>query len=293
MIWVEDLSYDSEDAKLYLGPGEPIISRDMIQYHLVRNRELTDTIQIIYRNEFLFDGSKPNQSIKSCILDNNIMTHDWRGPLIVKKLVGVGPDPRLDTDIDLEDLRNVIDYFSTYNTDALPAAPEFVKAKGVKIACHAEQLVLGTAEFTSIDVPRDHPVFRKPIAPISQRVGMPLQAYKYPPDSRWKENNEIQDPYRNAPATFLQLKCDLDSDIWGWAPMQWQNPVDSVLVVGVDTDLTTERVQALCRFCHDKMQPLFETASEGGLSRKKVVEFLAKDNFEEFARKLLSKERYE
>lgn len=138
--------------------------------------------------------------------------------------------------------------------------------------------------YSAVDVPKDHPVFYNPIAPISELVGMSVHTRKYPPDRLWEDNHDGS--YENDPATFLHMVPDANSDWWGWAPSEWRGDVGSVLVVrSNDQDVTTQQVEALCRFCQFKMQPLFENGLGGGLvemTKAEVMAYMTPEAFRDY-----------
>jgi len=75
---------------------------------------------------------------------------------------------------------------------------------------------------------------------------------------------------------------------WGWASMEWQNRVGSVLVVRADgKDLSPHQCEVLCDFCESKMQPLFEESCRARTLTMRalkdvVLQQLKKDKFEEY-----------
>lgn len=289
MIWVECVSmYDEEDGpweksevRSFLGPDNPFPQRSPVQRKTVRERDLPNTLKIIYRDTFLFDGSKTNESVVAATQE--AVSHTWMGPVIAMKLNGLGADPRSHMDIDLNDYRDVVDYFTSYRNAGSRTSGPIVK--GVKISCRGEQTTFGTAKYVAVDVPKDHPVFNSPIAPMSELVGLPVRARKYPADRRWRDNT-VSDVFENQAVTFLHQTTDVTSSAWGWAPFQWQNEIGSVLVVRSDKkDITTHLVEALCHFCQNKMQPLFENGLGGGLvdmTREEVTGHITPEKFRQY-----------
>ena len=259
-----------------------------IKHNPLRDRDLTNTLQVLCRDAFLIDGSSVNKSVVQAT--QGAMVHDWRGPILAMKKEGLSIDPRFYLDIDMRDYRDIVDYFISYGAD-FPMEDGNVRGgnknqykkggnvRGVKINCKGDQLKF--PKFAAVDVPAGHPVFLYPIAPISKLVGMPLHTWQYPLDSACQDNPE------NVPATFLHLNTDESSgDWWGWAPMKWQNNVGNVLVVRNDNqDVSVQQVEALCHFCEFKMQPLFANVTGGGfvqMSRAEVLGYLTPEGFKEY-----------
>ena len=264
-----------------------------IQYNPLRDRDLTNTLMVVCRETFLIDGSSVNRSVVKATQGSP--GHDWRGPILAMKKQGLGIDPRLYLDIDMQDYRDVVDYFISYGASESVEDGDVRQrdenhgrkgrqVRGVKINCKGDQEYFGAAGYTAVDVPAGHPIFSEPIAPISKLVGMPLHTQQCPPDNAWKPNHNV---YTNVPATFLHQSTDESSgDGWGWAPWKWQNDVGSVLVVRSDCqDVSVQQVEALCHFCQFKMQPLFENAMGGGLvqmSRAEVMGHLTPEGFRDY-----------
>ena len=272
-------------GKYYASPEYKPIKRN-----LLRGRDLTNTLEVICRETFVIDGSSVNKSVVQAT--QFAMGYKWRGPILAMKKQGLSIDPRFHLDIDMQDYRDVVDYFISYKS-IFPAEDEDVrggnqiqyrngrKVCGVKINCEGAQSKFGAPKFAAVDVPAAHPVFSNPVAPTSKLVGMPLHTWQYPPDSASKDNPT------NVPATVLHRNTDETSgNWWGWAPMKWQNDVGGVLVVrNDDLDVSVQEVEALCHFCQFKMQPLFENALGGGLvqmSRAEVLAYLTPEGFGEY-----------
>lgn len=286
------LTYESSILAALISPDHPFETYMPIGRNPARDRDLPNTLELAYRETFLIDGSERNQSIANSIRDTGVTSHDWRGPLVAMKKKGPGIDPLFYTDMTMEDFRDTVDYLSSYNTPR--ATTPIGKTKGVKIACRGEQLVLGSPEYTAIDIPRDHPVFSTPIVSISKFVGLPVRVFKYAADKRWKDSRDVNDVFRNSPATFLHLEADTSKESWGWAPWYYQNNVGNVLVVGNEGDVTTEQIEILCRFCQFKMQPLFENGIGSGLvemTREEVMGYVTPAKFGEYAAEVREKEK--
>ena len=191
----------------------------------------------------------------------------------------------------MQDFRDVVDFFISHGRRSVQDGEVSSrggkgKFRGVKINCQGDQRTFGCEKFSAVDVPVGHPVFYGPIAQISKLVGMPVHTWKYPAPHCWK-NNLDDKPYENVPATLLhQNTDDISSESWGWAPMQWQNTVGTVLVVRSDgQDVTTRQVEALCHFCQFKMQPLFKNAMGDGevqMTRDEVLGFLTPKAIDEY-----------
>lgn len=124
-MWVEvkEQFEDYEDGFLwdlpflekYLGRSFGALERMEFERNLVRKRDLPKVIEVWMRDNFLNDGSRPNRSIKNAT--KGAARHDWRGPLVVLKYVGLGgmyAGNGKYTDMDLRDFRDTADCFLTY-----------------------------------------------------------------------------------------------------------------------------------------------------------------------------------
>ena len=309
LIWVEckteqdedfpGLKWESSQVQEHLGGKlgkyDALPEFMPIKRNLLRDRDLSNTLEVICRDTFLLDGSEINKSVVKAT--HGATGHGWRGPIVALKKKGLGSDPRHYMDIDMQDYRDVVDYFISYRDESVQdvevrAGDRKGKVRGVKINCRGDQRTFGVEEFSAVNVPVDHPVFFDSVmAPISKLVGMPLRTRKCPPDTLWKDDHSS---YTNVPATFLHQNTDDSSGgWWGLAPMEWQDDVRSVLVVRSDgRDVTVQQVEALCHFCQFKMQPLFENAHGAGLvsmSRAEVLGYLTTDGFREYFVELRAK----
>ncbi|KAL9595102.1 MAG: hypothetical protein Q9219_006645 [cf. Caloplaca sp. 3 TL-2023] len=214
---------------------------------------------------------------------------NWTGPIVVQKSMDVDPADWYG-DVTMTDFRNVVDFFMEYRG---PVAYEETyplkhKAKGVKVNCYGDIRRLGR-KFVDVEVPKDHPVFLANPSPMSELVGMPVKARKYPFDKYW-DTMPYQGclPWSNGTAAFLHLRTDpVRANGWGWAPAYWQNSVGNMLVVRADKkDITPAEVETLCDFCQFKMQPLFHNTHEAEdfeAATRTVLSFLTPAAFRKYA----------
>jgi hypothetical protein len=288
-------AWERSDVKPFLGSGDPFPQRFLVQRNVLRSRDIGHTIEIVAREAFLIDGSILNQSIVRTT--NGAAAHSWKGPVLALRMKGLGRDPLHYDHMTMRDFRDVIDYFLAYGDETIGETDQTrgAKVKGVKISCEADQNVFGAEKYVSVQVPRDHPVFTKVTTPcgISALLGLPVLVKKYPADKAWAKNESISGiGYNNQAATFLHLNTDPNSRSlmgWGWAPLEWQNKVGSVLVVRSDgKDLSPHHCEVLCTFCQFKMGPLFEDSMGAGMnpenpmSKDAVLQQMTKKNFERY-----------
>jgi len=293
--WVRDDDsggFESPQLENYFGRGDNG-STMMYNYNPVRSRTLKEHIDIRHRDSFLIDGSKLNQSVLAAT--KGTASHTWCGPLVVLKHKAGGMDPSYYTDIDMSDFRDVVDYLIAYGrksttetlsemlkdtTLVVPTARECVALrepepsttprttiKGVRINCRGD-IKSKRKKFELVELPIDHRKDRHTIPAISTRVGMSLQVKKIPPPASSRKG---EFSLENQAVTFLYLDDNPNSTQWGWAPMEWQSGVGSVVVARADgEDLFPQHVEALCHFCQFVLQPLFEDSMGAGMGPEDI-----------------------
>lgn len=299
LVWVEyeNMAWDGASSwykplvSELLSEVRPVDGEDrcIIQRNVLRNFSLKDTTRVYFRDAYLEDGSSSNQTLLA--ITKNQHRYDWRGPMVVLRSRGVTLDIEGCKDVTPADLRCAADYFTAYRADERETGSrsQGYCVEGVKISCVGDKVIHGDRGFSTLRVPMDHPMFgtQTPI-PISKLIEMPLLAHQLRPDTAWKDTHSCagyfggKTPYENVAATFLHMESDPENDIWGWAPMRWQNDVGSVLVVRQDLKpLVPEHIDALCDYCQSTLQPKFEIALEGGRSKEHVMRFITKAKFGE------------
>lgn len=108
----EDGSNQYPETDSILGPN---LSMVPIQYNAVLKRDLSDTIYLCLRDTFLVDGSTPNQSIATITATKSRQSnYGWRGPIVAYGKVGLGIEPTICRDLDMNDFQHVADYFRSY-----------------------------------------------------------------------------------------------------------------------------------------------------------------------------------
>jgi hypothetical protein len=115
-VWVKykksKYGYD-ENSGDFLGDDNPMPSTSRVQRNAVRGKQLKNTIDIIYRDEFGYDGSKPNLSIATAA--HNGLKFMWRGNVVAMARLGLSLLSTDVVDMDLSSFRDVVDYFESYN----------------------------------------------------------------------------------------------------------------------------------------------------------------------------------
>lgn len=165
--------------------------------------------------------------------------------------------------------------------------------------------------FEGLQIPSTDPIFSQhDTSDIAERIEIPILTRRCAPDPKWvnDEDNKIfehQSPFDNLDATLLHLCCDpkAQTDLrtrklgWGWASMQWQNEVGSVIVVRQDKKpLFPLHVEALCKFCRHEIRPFLghskgEYAPEKPMERDAVLAMICRPTFVICWYKLLDEKR--
>jgi len=312
LIWVlcekkfDDGPRERAFVSAFLGKDNPNSGHRLVRRNPRRDRDLINTIEVVFRDTFLIDGSKPNRSLYNAV---GSTSHDWRGPSVVLRKKGLSRDPNFYADISLADYRHVLDYFATYGDDNVsvleqginPPTRSYNAVLGVKVTCFGEQKLHSAKPFVQVLVPVTH-VERNnlypegEISPISRLVGLPIRAWKFTTKGEWQNRADWEfnmHPDSNLTASKLFMEPEICSPGWGWAPMCWQTGIGNVLLLRADdTDLLVEDAELLCRFCEWKLQPLFEDALGGGRthrSKQEVVDFITMDNMGKFRTELATR----
>ncbi|KAH7321625.1 hypothetical protein BKA65DRAFT_85390 [Rhexocercosporidium sp. MPI-PUGE-AT-0058] len=309
----------------------------------VRGYTLDHTVVLYARDNWLNDGSKPNQA--ALALTNWELPYDWRGNILVMSYkglvsknipsqtdstapivlsatqVGGETEPYQDfQDVSLVDFRTAVDYLSLYgmavkprdershithtakDDDPVSEQQELTdeaenqksrKVKGVLIRCEGDIGVnkkqTGRWErYSEVEVPKYHAIWDSQPTGASKIMGLPLLVHKQPPNPAWNPNDHTR--FDNQPATFLNLTVDpKNSDLWGFAPPEWQSEVGSVILVRKDQkDLSREQAWTLAEFMQFEVSDSFEDAMESdeeGQRRAAVLKMLNWKKFDDFLEK--------
>lgn len=256
-----------------------ITRRDM---NLFRDFPYPNKLAICTRDSFLKDGSPLNRCIMA--LTKNLPEY-WSGPVVVMRNSSkeeCGTD-ELFVDARLSELRYAIDFFQTYVTKGENTYGGGTKIRGVRVNCIGDQQERGIYE--SVAVPKDHPF--GPALDLTKLLGIPVRIQKYPHNNKPYEFSPV-----NQPITKLHRRVHPKLPGWGWAPMEWQNDVGSVLMIRADgKDLNIFTAEVLCALAHSKdgshmrigLSIEDEEMEDGGAAEKaRQLEGLTKAGFEKF-----------
>jgi MYND finger len=285
-------SFEMPEMSSLLGNDKPDVGRTAVTAH--GGVMMDHTICIHFRDAFLKDGSTQNKSIIACT--RGAVVHTWNGPFVVMTQPTTNIDPGVFEDVTLGDLRSAVDYFSRYRDESVEDLEAFHDmtepiVKGVRISCDSDRRISGADEYTPIGVRADHIMFFAGDRPrMPELMQIPILVYLIEPDrlqevEAWAED-DTRPSYATTSVTFLFLDANPKSTSWGWAPFKWQENFGTVIVVREDRKkITPRQVEALCCYCHYKMQPLFQDSYGGGLverTKAEVLSHLTKAKFADF-----------
>ena len=311
LVWVECKRFGNDFE--HTQPG-PFIGYDTTPASILfkrnqrRAEDLSNTIEVSYRDEFMSDDSKPNLSLIKAIGIEKAYLPGWRGPILLVQRKGVDPDSPYCGDITLEDFSHALDILDDSEDvrtieDGFPRDDSVL---GVKVSCTASKKLLDTPSFLSVDVTDLSPLneFRHnsgEISPLSKMLGLPIRVLKNDP-SYWSTAQVfdletlgyLESPEKNDYSAWLFIETDLAKSNWGRAQSEWILPAGDLLLVNAKGgDLSLNDAEALCRFCREKLQPMFEDALGFGRVQRtaqEVLDFINPENLRRFREETLWRE---
>jgi hypothetical protein len=252
-----------------------------VRYNNRRKREMSNSLRLMFRAGSVDNGLQPNESI--ALATGRKPRQKWNGPVVVLRNQGNKVDPSHYDDITLHDYRQAIDHLFWFKTDTTDKElnHNMKKTQGVRINCVGDCSHFKVGKYVSVEVPGEHLVYRVQMAPMSIRMGIPLQVMSYPLNPKWKDTFGAWD---SPSATYMYLVTEPSSPLFGFAPAKWQTKVGSVLVVRVDRiPLTPEQTHSLCEFFQFEMSPYFEDALGVGYTmrtKEQALGFLTRKRFQ-------------
>ena len=237
----------------YIGNVSP--GRTHLTASELREFELPHPLTIVYRDKFLFDGSKPN---KVCLkLADGKTIYKFSGPMIAMR-----DDDETIEDMTLSDFRHVIDHFREHHKPCIvyPSTQEF---PGIRRAEMIQGLDITRVDITRhnfipMHVPRDHSVSHAPVSPLSLRFGCPVRICTVM-DTIWKSSY-----VKPAMIANLFLECDPLSVKWGMYPMGWWLDEDHCVAVSASgEELSAAKFSLMCRYATEVLAPKFNATKTG------------------------------
>lgn len=302
--------WELAQCKPFLGPDKPHVDRRYIQRNAKRCYNLTDTVQLHFRDNYLNDGSRANCSLSAALGQLGSVAYNWRGPFVVIRAIGTSDMNRY-RDMTLMDMRQTLDFFMSYDDEtvapvenprmASPSATTQPPQRsaghvcGVQVNCKGERQLHGAQQYVAVEIPPQHPT-QWPSYPsgevpsISVLVGLPVRAWRIRDDNAYESRDWKEEDldYDNPAITFLFLNADQQNGAWGWAPLKWIHSTGNVILVRDDGgDLSVREARILCEFCTNELQYRFEAALEEPLTVEtvgKVMKHITPESFEKYKR---------
>jgi hypothetical protein len=296
---VKDLLYNNdEEAK-----SETFIVPERYRIHMdkVVERRLEFTILLGHRNEFLYDGSKPNKAIANVIDRSSKYLAPWNGPVIAygaqfhKKFNHI---PETSFDLGPSDIGRIVHELNwqTYKGTQWQLTKEMVDAETIKakfpksdprgkdrgtvgvvrLNCDGDVRIEKRPMCEGSEISAAHPIFYPPlvrsISPLSEHLELPLVVIEMPGSRDYWPAVEADygaNLTENDAATFLLLSCDpknQESFIgYAWSSMAagCKTGLGTMIVARKDKKpLLVAHLAALIQYCQYHLASLFLDYSE-------------------------------
>lgn len=252
LAWMtaEQIAQCSIDLRLESG-SDALVRTMVAGINPIRQRPYRRPLLLMHDPHHFQHGIN-NHSVQ--LISEPLTESKWRGWVIATV-----PDTSRDQ-IDMRDLRELADFFTSYKLDdtLLGLLREGIKKnRGVRINCLDDVRCHSLRQYVSVPVPKMHPIYLEPVScDISQLIGLPIQTYKY------VHRTDLYSGV-NQLAAHLHRCGDFESSTWGFPPQQWLFNTRSVLVVRCDgKDLLPEHAEALCNFCCHDFGDVFSLKAE-------------------------------
>ncbi|KAK2788657.1 hypothetical protein FQN52_006602 [Onygenales sp. PD_12] len=273
-IWVETTTYlnegmlwSSPDAMEFLGSDEPMDARQLISGREIREKKLEKELVVVYRENFMSDGSDLNQSIITAT--GRKAGYSWCGNVVVMRRGGLETGFRgekrnnrkrpLSLDVTMEDFRAAVDFFTSFsfNGPVQSLAPH--KCKGIKIAWFGNTRWLKYEEFIPVEVPRDHPVFCQQVSSISRMLGFSVKGIICEPGVITEMDMDALD-FITEDQSAPMAGRDVEDVV-----IKKKGPIGRIIIVREDgEELKHTLLQAMCDFRKYNLDLLLEEAGRGG-----------------------------
>jgi hypothetical protein len=176
------LGDDSPDMEIVYITGNPLRGRILAE-DFPPSRPSGYTIQTMWRDDFLKDGSRLNKAIMTTASTSGVVHHRWCGPMLAVRLC----PGEVYGDIEMADLRHIVDHMVCYgNSESreLPVdgAPRTADTfRGVRVCCDGEIALHGSPAYVTVELNAGHPtrtaVRSGVISPVSKHLGMPIRLW--------------------------------------------------------------------------------------------------------------------
>lgn len=200
-----------------------------ISYNPFLKRDLKSYLHVAVRDTYLIDGSPHNESIARLATETGRADGDWRGNIIAFALSDRQYFPAKLRDINLADLRHVVDYLLSYSSSSIQAFPLSLSTQvtAVKINCFGDRTSdnLPLLETWSGNV-SNFRNFSRQYSDIAGLVGIPLFSFHLTYHFGWSLNSAYQtrSPWESEEISLLHLCCNLERFDPNMGHMGWGKP---------------------------------------------------------------------
>lgn len=288
MIWVpveqeqdddDPITFESAVTKSFLGDDDPYVDTRRTVRDRKLAKDLNHTLTFFFRDAFLKDGSRQNESILNTTKGECV--HTWKGPGVVMRQPGTAVDPLRYGDVQIADLTHCINYFATYTETYVeetenPYKPRpGPKIQCVRINCPDDQKRYGRPKFDTVNIQESLLYGPKKLLQVASRVGVPLCL---------TQSSHFPDVIFADPDLFNEaasaLCYDVDPGARYWGMMVNQNEIlegmqGTVIAFRQDRrPISQGEVADLCDFCAS-LAPEYENVLGAGFVSKTKEEVLA------------------
>lgn len=252
-------------------------TRSYILHDPVPSKNLTDQIELCYREDFLHDGSSENKCAGAVLETIPGQHYVWRGPIVATGRCGVVLEATATRDLEASDFRlianQLLSWGLTYARKGIDLeaarAPDLSKVvKAVRINCDGEVDLSGKPRYESVDIQPahlDNEVLWPGLPDIARLVHFPgVIVTRRAIPSRAHTRSDLSNRYGSA----LHVACERDPamfprrDCMAWVYDIWHKRVGSIVVARRNgKPLTTVQVEALCEYADLKVMKLVQEAA--------------------------------
>jgi len=168
-------------------------ARKEVEISVLLKRPLSKVIMASFRMRRRSDGHQESygQPTKSFGKIDKELGECFKGPMFLYGIEYIDNKPNKPADLDLEDLRHLVDHFRVQHDNAFREHYEEISSQGskcVRVNCVGDQIVFGDPEFEAINT---HASLFTPtnvvvIHPVAKALGLKLILAKSPPALSWR-----------------------------------------------------------------------------------------------------------
>lgn len=258
----------------YLGPNNGVLFTIPFDVNKRRGLGLSHWLTVWYRDYDTVTNKSVFTSVEAChgmtvpynMVGDYVVTSGQRGAY-------TGSLNHDFVDMTLADFRHALDWFSTYFDTTIREIPSGGSLLAVRISSPREQTIYGRELFSSVAVDREFPS-TSDISYITETLGFRIRVCGLNPGD-FERTVQVDDEgkrWTNPYAQALMREIDLESDDWGKTPYMWDADNSILLLRENGEDMDLELAKAICGYCLEVLEPLFERALAREISRQDVLQ---------------------